>query len=138
MSSTFDGADSFPADNAIDDLFWPPATTGIEPVAWISVKVAAESSVGFVAVYHRADEDAVLMGAFQVWIGDYFGDIDPSSATQCDGTVHNNAHLGPFLAWCGGSNSGQFVTVAQVNDEPSRLSVTELVVYAREVPISLG
>lgn len=96
MSSTFAPDDPYPASRVIDDVMTDPCVSSLELNAWLSVRVAESTRIGWVAVYNRLVRPD-LLGSFQVWIGASAGDTSSSAAAQCGDTVTGANTPGPFV-----------------------------------------
>jgi len=134
------------ADNArlasllIDDnlVRWTRTKAGVNN--WASVRVAAGTSVGYVAVHNwvgSADNRAKL-GDFEIWVGRAAGDTDTANgAVKCGESSYEASKTEdePYVLWCGEASSGwsdsdggEFITLKQVG-ESRELRLTELEVY---------
>jgi len=129
---------------AIDDDVTSWFSTQKRESNWLSVRVAADTSVGYVALYNsrRGSQYRSRLGDFQIWVGHAAGDTDPANGAFMCGEASYDASKPidePYVLWCGEASSGwsdgtggEYVTVKHM--ENSWLQLTELKVYV--VPIS--
>jgi len=140
MSSTGDAEK--PATYAIDDILdkWTKTEEGINN--WVSVRVAAGTSVGYVAVYNWLGSAAnrARLGDFEIWVGRAAGDTDTANgAVKCGDSSYEETkpEEEPYVLWCGEASSGwsdsdggEYITLKQVGDS-RELRITELKAYDR-------
>jgi len=85
---------------------------------WISVQVPPASTIGYVAIYNRQDGKKLSnLGAFEIWVGQSFGDTSSESASKCGEAVYIASHEpNPYVLWCSG-RSAKYVTVKQTGSK---------------------
>jgi len=138
MSSTGDAEK--PATYAIDDVLdvWSKTEEAINN--WVSVRVAAGTSVGYVAVYNWLGSAAnrARLGDFEIWVGRAAGDTDTANgAVKCGESSYDASkpEEEPYVLWCGEASSGwsdsdggEYITLKQTGVK-RELRITELKLY---------
>ena len=112
---------------------------------WASVRVAAGTYVGYVAVYNwlGSASNRARLGDFEIWVGRAAGDRDTANgAVKCGESSYDESSLAeePYVMWCGNQASrgwsdgggGEYITLTQVGAS-RELRITELKVY--EAPV---
>lgn len=130
MSSLFD-ARRFPASNVIDGNTATLCASTQSRNAWVSVRVAPSSPIGYIAVWNRNDyaQYSRWLSPYELWVGSSPGDVS-SSAVRCGGgEIEVAATQGPFVAACPPGTAGQYVTLRLVGWR-RYLTIAELVPYA--------
>ena len=119
---------TYPASAAIDGNKRTLCASRAEQNAWLSVRVAAGTSVEHVAIYNRGDFAAYQewLSPFEVYVGASAGDVS-TSAIRCGGVNAVPAGPGPFSVVCGGA-VGAYVTLRLVG-RVRYLTIAELEVF---------
>merc|ERR1719149_534120 len=114
---------------------------------WASVRVAAGTYVGYVAVYNwlGSASNRARLGDFEIWVGRTAGDTDTANgAVKCGESSYDESKSEeePYVLWCGEASSGwsdsdggEYITLKQVGDS-RELRITELKVYSMPSPPS--
>ena len=135
LSSNADlGSDLYPATNAIDNDLSSLVASGLEPNAWLSIRVADGTRITYVAVHNRADDATyqAWLSPFEVYVGGSYGDLSTPCTPRPIGVAPS---AGPFMVSCGGTTAGAYVTLRLAGPMPSTgryLTVAELRVYSME------
>jgi len=92
--------------------------------SWLTVKLASSTKpVGFVIVRNRQDDFSYMLGEFEIWLGNGFGEM----GYQCGGTLDGDT-ISHIAVDCGAQTGYQYVTLKQ--KEISYVTIAELEVYA--------
>jgi len=92
--------------------------------SWLTVKLASSTKpVGFVIVRNRQDGFNYMLGEFEIWLGNGFGE----TGYQCGGTLDGDT-ISHIAVDCGAQTGYQYVTLKQ--KEISYVTIAELEVYA--------
>ena len=107
--------------------------------AWLSLSVAPGHTIGIVAVHnvYGLPDIAPLLGMFEVWVGEYFGDTTSASAIRCGSEQYRSAHGdAPYEVYCGVAD-GTYVTIMQVGEPSARhLALAEVEIFVLLPPPS--
>ena len=138
MSSTGDAAK--PAGYVIDDILDVWTKTEEATSNWVSVRVAAGTSVGYVAAYNwlGSATNRARLGDFEIWVGRTAGDTDTANgAVKCGESSYDESKSEeePYVLWCGEASSGwsdsdggEYITLKQTGAS-RELRITELKIY---------
>ena len=132
---------TYPLANVMDGDYQTTAIAGGHGNAWMSIKLRhPDQLLGYVYVYNRVDEEyQYLLGEFEVWTGDSFGDLTSMNARFCGRTTATEHGQGPYSFWCGGTSTerrrGSYITIRQVG-AGRYLCLGEIVVFGRPPPPS--
>jgi len=122
-------AASYPASNIMDVNPGSLIATqsAMSAAQYVSVQVAAGSTISYVALYNRGDTYASWVSPYEVWLGNSAGE----KAYQCGGAQSADTSLGvgPFLTWCGGLTTYSYVSIV-INAGTTRfLAIGEVEIY---------
>ena len=99
---------------AIDGNTQTNVLSGAGGGQWLSVRVAANSLVGYVAIWNHATCCHDHLNPFELYVSQTSGDTS-SSAYKCAGPILAPLDLsGPFMVDCAGAPAASYVTLRRV------------------------
>ena len=118
----------YPAVNLIDGDLSTRTKSAKAVGNWVSVRVADNTPIGYVAVHNAQGRHGRLLGSFDVWVGSQFGDTTSADASRCGGAAYDaTSDEQVYVIWCGVS-TGSYVTVKQTGSKRT-MSLSECTVY---------
>ena len=124
------------AEWGIDGLLSTFTLTDSAVGAWMSIAVPSGTPIGYVAIYNvqiNSQHWSSQIGSFEVWAGQYAGDVSSPLAIKCGEMIYRGKSGAdwkdemPYIIFCG-TNKLRYVTMRQTGAE-RHLVVAEMYAY---------